>query len=276
MRGRVRWTPFDAATDIFRVKQYFGVALTPRVGPHGPHGRGLRRSGAPGRVSPAGVGTAPRTCRRTVSAVPVPRAGTPGGQAGGRGLQRWRRALASLIGVARALEETRTRSAAGPCAAVEPCSASSRRRPVRGRGRRARARPHRTRSVASTRRLEREENRVDAQVAEGQVADQRAAGLLDPLAADHTGESSSEVPRFTDLPAGECGEGDPDGAGAAAGLRAGRVLRLPLVRRWDRGHPSRAPRRRHGGTTAVVLAVNGFHPPGLRGEDATGWDDQSM
>ena len=27
MRGRVRWTPVDAATDIFRVKQYFGVAL---------------------------------------------------------------------------------------------------------------------------------------------------------------------------------------------------------------------------------------------------------
>jgi len=293
MHGRVRWTPVDAATDIFRVKQYFGVALELRE-----WARTVRTDAGfvdlvrravlplPGWEPPRAPAVAP---------LPAFRSRAPGRLAGKRvavASSGGSGALASLVGVARALEETRT-----PVSCWSLCSGGAlfgfplaagrsadevaelvlgltardlvdvdwgglARAPMRvGRG---------FTGVVRGERIEETCRRLVGDLTLGDLpvpayapiwnVEENRVEYLGPRTYPQVSVAKAIRMALALPPVFE-----PVAFGGYHWCDGGIVDILPVHPVLDMESPP-----------DVVLAVNGFHPPSLRGEDATGWDDQSL
>ena len=293
MRGKVRWTPVDAATDIFRVKQYFGVALELRewartVRTDAGFVDLVRRA-----VLPLPWWGPPRA--PAVAPLPVFRSRAPGRLAGKRvavASSGGSGALASLVGVARALEETRT-----PVSCWSLCSGGAlfgfplaagrsadevaelllgltardlvdvdwgglARAPMRlGRG---------LTGVVRGERIEETCRRLVGDLTLGDLpvpayapiwnVEENRVEYLGPRTYPQVSVAKAIRMALALPPVFE-----PVALGGYHWCDGGIVDILPVHPVLDMEAPP-----------DVVLAVNGFHPPGLRGEDATGWDDQSL
>ena len=293
MRGRVRWTPVDAATDIFRVKQYFGVLLELRdwarsLGADAGFVDLVRRAVLP--VPGSGPPRAP-----AVAPLPLFRSGPPGDLAGKRVAvvsSGGSGALASLVGVARVLEESGT-----PVGCWSLCSGGALFGFPLAAGRSADEVAELVLDLTArdlvdvdwwglTRALARRGRGLT-----GVVRGERIEDTCRRLVGDLT-LGDLPVPAYAPIWNVEQNRVEYLGPRTYPRVRVATAIRLALALppvfepvpldgyHWCDGgivdilpvHPVLDLEE----PPEVVLAVNCFHPPGLRGEDATGWEDQPL
>ena len=276
--------------DVFRLRQYFNVIVrsprhdrrrsgrrwVPRRRPAGARAVALRRPARPGLAVSAG-----RVARRVARRRPRIALLATGGSG----------ALASVVGVARALEEHGRRPRSSRSARAPRCSGSRSRRASRP----TRSRP--SRSVCGPATTSMSTGGVSAPAAPtrargfaGIVRGDRLEAAYRTLLGDMT---LAEMPipayapiwnveenRVEFLGTGHLSRRHRRARGAHGGVasavhRTGRARRLSLVRRRDRRHLPGHPCARSRRTVDVAIAVNGFYPPDFAGEDVRGWEQRA-
>lgn len=293
MRGGLRWTPVDAATDIFRVKQYFGVALEVRewartVRTDAGFVDLVRRAVFP--VPGSGPPRAP-----AVAPLPLFRSRPPGTLAdkrlavvssGGSG------AMASLVGVARALEETRT-----PVSCWSLCSGGALFGFPLAAGRSADEVAELVLDLTARDLVDVDWwalARAPARLGRGLtgvVRGERIEVTCRRLVGDLT-LGDLAVPAYAPIWNVEQNRVEYLGPRTYPQVRVAKAIRMALAlppvfepvplggNHWCDGgivdilpvHPVLDLEE----PPDAVLAVNCFHPPGLRGEDGSGWDDRPL
>ena len=293
MGDMVRWTPLDGVTDIFRVKQYFGVALELRE-----WARALRSDAdfvdlVFRSVLPLPASRPPRAS--DVAPLPAFRSRAPGRLAGKRVAvvsSGGSGALVSLIGVARVLEEV---GASVSCWSL--CSGGALFGFPLAAGRSAD-------EVAELALDLTARDLVDVDWAGLARAPMRLGrGLTGIVRGDRVEETCRKlvgdltlgelpVPAYAPIWNVEENRVEYLGPRTYPQVSVARAMRMALALppvfepvdfggyHWCDGgivdilpvHPVLDIEPRPD----VALAVNGFHPPGLEGEDATGWDHQPV